>query len=177
MTNSRALASNPRQTLQQRSATQTKIEFSEHLKIGTAILHYRKMPIQGLELALSKYQVSTVSTQLRQMVYRTARNYLSSNPMTLRVAVVHFNRLRSGLRPSPSSAGPYTLQATPSPWFTAHTRTRTHTRTRRTPRSASPSETLLALRAQRNAVKHPPSVSFLTASYNVTGFISPSYGL
>lgn len=107
MTYSRALASRPRPTPQQRTTTrrnrymdevafilltnfdhqaisQTKKEFAENLEEGTDILHYRRMPMQGLELALPKYQVSTVSIQLRQMGYRLAPNYLPSNPMTRR---------------------------------------------------------------------------------------------
>ena len=107
MTYSRALASKPRPPSQQRitarrnrdvdevgfilltnfdhqAISRTKLEFSEHLEVGTDILHYRRMPLQGLELALPKYQVSMVSIQLRQMGYRIAPNYLPSNPMTRR---------------------------------------------------------------------------------------------
>lgn len=107
MSYSRALTTNPRSTPPQRRAirqnravdeiafilitnfdhqaiSQTKKDFGEYLEIGTDILHYRRMPKQGLELALPKYQISTVSVQLRQMGYKLEAHYLPTKPMTRR---------------------------------------------------------------------------------------------
>ena len=65
---------------------QTKEEFAKYLEDGTDILHYRRMPFQGLEVAVLEYQLVSISQQFRQMGFVLATNYSPTNPMARRRA-------------------------------------------------------------------------------------------
>lgn len=67
-----------------RPYSQTKEEFNHYLEPGTDILHMRRMQFDCLEIALPRFQLASVSQQLRQLGFILKRDYVPTEKMVRR---------------------------------------------------------------------------------------------